>query len=112
MTEALITNLSKIRAERYERDLRDVLVLQSEVASTVAREIRIALTPEETKHLGSAHQVDPEAYEAYLKGRFHWYNLSREISAWQEIGTVCVPTRGFRTSCTAWDCLRKDLDFL
>ena len=65
-------------AETYERDLRDVLVLQSEVASTVAREIRVALTPEETKHLGSAHQVNPDAYEAYLKGRFHWYKLSKE----------------------------------
>lgn len=65
-------------AETYERDLRDVLVLQSEVASTVAREIRVALTPEETKHLGDAHQVNPDAYEAYLKGRFHWYKLSKE----------------------------------
>ncbi|MBZ5683341.1 MAG: protein kinase [Acidobacteriia bacterium] len=65
-------------AESYERDLQDVLVLQSEVASTVAREIRVALTPEETKHLGSAHQVNPDAYEAYLKGRFHWYRLSKE----------------------------------
>ena len=65
-------------AETYERDLRDVLVLQSEVASTVAREIRVAITPEETKHLGSAHPVNPDAYEAYLKGRFHWYKLSKE----------------------------------
>jgi eukaryotic-like serine/threonine-protein kinase len=65
-------------AESYERDLRDVLVLQSEVASTVAREIRVALTPEETRHLGSAAQVNPEAFEAYLKGRFHWYKLSKE----------------------------------
>jgi eukaryotic-like serine/threonine-protein kinase len=65
-------------AETYERDLRDVLVLQSEVASTVAREIRVALTPEETKHLGSGHRINPDAYEAYLKGRFHWYKLSKE----------------------------------
>ena len=65
-------------AESYERDLQDVLVLQSEVASTVVREIRVALTPEETKHLGSANQVNPDAYEAYLKGRFHWYKLSKE----------------------------------
>jgi len=65
-------------AETYERDLRDVLVLQNEVASTVAREIKIVLTPEETKHLSSARQVNPEAFEAYLKGRFHWYKLSKE----------------------------------
>ncbi len=65
-------------AETYERDLQDVLVLQSEVASTVAREIKVALTPEETRQLGSASQVNPNAYEAYLKGRFHWYRLSKE----------------------------------
>ncbi|HKW67975.1 MAG TPA: protein kinase [Terriglobales bacterium] len=64
-------------AETYERDLQDVLTLQSEVASSVAREIRVALTPEEAKRLASARQVNPEAYEAYLKGRFHWYKLSK-----------------------------------
>ena len=65
-------------AETYERDLQDVLVLQNEVARTVAREIRVALTPEETRHLTSARPVDPEAYEYYLQGRFHWYKLSKE----------------------------------
>ncbi|HUM05533.1 MAG TPA: protein kinase [Terriglobales bacterium] len=65
-------------AETYERDLQDVLELQNEVARTVAREIRVALSPEETRHLSSARPVDPEAYEAYLKGRFHWYKLSKD----------------------------------
>ncbi len=64
-------------AETYERDLQDVLALQSEVASSVAREIRVALTPEEAERLASARPVNPEAYEAYLKGRFHWYKLSK-----------------------------------
>jgi TolB-like protein/Tfp pilus assembly protein PilF len=64
-------------AETYERDLQDVLALQSEVASSVAREIRVTLTPEETERLASARPVNPEAYEAYLKGRFHWYRLSK-----------------------------------
>lgn len=68
---------SNLWAETYERDLQDVLVLQSEVARTVAREIRVTLTPEETKRLASVPQVNPEAYEAYLKGRFHWYKLSK-----------------------------------
>jgi eukaryotic-like serine/threonine-protein kinase len=65
-------------AESYERDLQDVLLLQSEVARTIAREIQVAITPEETRRLASARAVNPEAYEAYLKGRFHWYKLSRE----------------------------------
>ena len=65
-------------AESYERDLQDVLLLQSEVARTIAREIQVAITPEEKKRLASARAVNPEAHEAYLKGRFHWYKLTRE----------------------------------
>jgi serine/threonine protein kinase/Tfp pilus assembly protein PilF len=59
-------------AESYERDSRDVLALQSEVAQAVAREIKITLTPEERSRLGRVSQVNPEAHEAYLKGRFYW----------------------------------------
>jgi len=65
-------------AESYERDSRDVLTLQGEVARAVAREINVALTPEESTHLARARPVNPEAYEAYLKGQAHWYWLSRE----------------------------------
>ncbi len=59
-------------AESYERDLRDVLTLQSEVAQAVAREVRVKLTPQEQAYIAHVRRVDPEAYEAYLKGRYHW----------------------------------------
>jgi TolB-like protein/Flp pilus assembly protein TadD len=59
-------------AESYERDLRDVLTLQSEVAQAVAREVRVKLTPQEQAHIAHVRRVDPVAYEAYLKGRYHW----------------------------------------
>ena len=65
-------------AESYERDASDVLTLQAEVAQAVAREINVALTPEESVHLSRPLSVNPEAYEAYLKGQSHWYWLSRE----------------------------------
>ena len=65
-------------AESYERDFEDVLVLQSEIARAIVGEIRIAVTPEETRRLASPRQVNSEAYDACLKGRFHWYKLSRE----------------------------------
>jgi eukaryotic-like serine/threonine-protein kinase len=64
--------------ESYERDLQDVLLLQSELARAITGEIQVAITPEEKKDLARAHTVNPEAYEAYLKGKFHWYKLSRE----------------------------------
>src|SRR6266480_5101334 len=59
-------------AESYERDLRDVLSLQTEVAQAIARQIRIKLTPIDEARLGAAPAVKPEAYESYLKGRYHW----------------------------------------
>ncbi|MFQ5758032.1 MAG: tetratricopeptide repeat protein [Acidiferrobacterales bacterium] len=59
-------------AGAYERDLTNILVLQREVAQAIAREINIALTPEEQARLASARPVNPEAHEAYLKGRYHW----------------------------------------
>jgi TolB-like protein/Tfp pilus assembly protein PilF len=69
---------SHLWAESYERDLRDVLSLQAEVAQAVAREVRVKLTPLELAHLGQVHPVDPEAYAAYLKGRYHWNRRSGE----------------------------------
>ncbi len=58
-------------AESYERDTRDVLTLQDEVASTIARQIDVALTQNEQARFASARPVNPQAYEAYLKGRFY-----------------------------------------
>jgi TolB-like protein/Tfp pilus assembly protein PilF len=59
-------------AESYERDLRDVLQLQSEIARAVAREIQAKLTPSEQEQLARARSVTPEAYEVYLRGRYQW----------------------------------------
>jgi len=59
-------------AKEYDRGLKDILGLESEVAGEVAREIRLRLTPAETARLAATHPVDPEAYEMYLKGRYFW----------------------------------------
>jgi TolB-like protein/Flp pilus assembly protein TadD len=59
-------------AESYERSLRNVLALQAEVAQAIAREVQVKLTPQEEAHFAEVSSVDPEAYEAYLKGRYHW----------------------------------------
>ncbi len=58
-------------AKSYERDHRDILTLQSEVAAAIAREIRINLTPQEELRLASARPVNPAAHEAYLRGRYY-----------------------------------------
>lgn len=59
-------------AEDYDRDLSDVLLLQSEVARDIAAKIDIQLTPQQQKRLEQAHPVIPEAYQSYLVGRFYW----------------------------------------
>jgi TolB-like protein/Tfp pilus assembly protein PilF/predicted Ser/Thr protein kinase len=58
-------------ARSYERDLRDVLALQDDVAMAIANELKIELTPRGQVPLASSRPVDPEAYEAYLKGRYY-----------------------------------------
>src|SRR5262249_12142229 len=57
-------------AKSYERDLKDVLSLQGEVAQAIAGEIGVRLTPQERSRLAEKKTVDPDAYEAYLKGRY------------------------------------------
>ncbi len=63
-------------AESYERDLRDVLSLQNEVARTIASQIRLKVTPPEQARLASVRAVDPRAHEDYLKGRYFASKLS------------------------------------
>jgi tetratricopeptide (TPR) repeat protein len=58
-------------ADTYDRDLVDVLRLQSDVAQAVVQQVRIQLTPEQQARLRSAPVINPSAYEAYLKGRFY-----------------------------------------
>jgi TolB-like protein/DNA-binding winged helix-turn-helix (wHTH) protein/Tfp pilus assembly protein PilF len=65
-------------AQSYEQDLRDVLALQAEVASAIAREIRVKLTPQEKQRLTKSRQVDPEAYLAYSYGRYWWNKRAPE----------------------------------
>ncbi|MFQ5528174.1 MAG: protein kinase [Thermoanaerobaculia bacterium] len=59
---------SNLWADRYERDLTSILALQGEIAQAIAREIQVTLTPEEESRLATRREVDPAAYEAYLKG--------------------------------------------
>jgi TolB-like protein/DNA-binding winged helix-turn-helix (wHTH) protein len=60
----------------YERDARDVLAVQAEVAAAVAQEIRLRLSPRQRERLARAAPVDPEAYAEYLRGRQAWNRRS------------------------------------
>jgi tetratricopeptide (TPR) repeat protein len=57
-------------SESYEKDLRDILTLQRDLSHAIASEIRIQVTPQERGRLAKSHSVNPEAYDAYLRGSF------------------------------------------
>jgi len=65
-------------AETYDRDLRDVLALQSEVAQAIVREVQVKLTPHDQAHFARARPVNSEAYVDYLKGRYYWNKRTAE----------------------------------
>ncbi|MGH9814273.1 MAG: protein kinase domain-containing protein, partial [Candidatus Acidiferrales bacterium] len=58
-------------AESYQRELRNILALQGEVAQAIAHQIRAQVTPQEEARLVHAASVNPEAHEAYLHGQHH-----------------------------------------
>ena len=65
-------------AETFERDLRDVLTLQRQVAQEIAEQIRVYVTPDERARLSSRGPVNPLAHVAYLQGRYLWNRFTTE----------------------------------
>jgi eukaryotic-like serine/threonine-protein kinase len=61
-------------AETYERDVRDVLDLQSEIARAIAREVHIKTTPADEARLTPRRSVHPKAFDDYLQGRYLYWN--------------------------------------
>jgi TolB-like protein/tetratricopeptide (TPR) repeat protein len=76
---------SQVWAETYQRDLRDVLILQSEVAGAVAHAIAVTLTPGARARLARTRPIHPEAYQDYLRGRF-FFNRKTEAALRQALG--------------------------
>ena len=65
-----VKNEKHLWAHSYESDVSDVLKLQQQVAKEIVEQIRPKVTPGEQARLTQARSVDPEAHEAYLKGRY------------------------------------------
>ena len=65
-------------ARSYERDLRDIVALQNDVAQAIAAQVAIQLTPEEKTRFAGRRPVNPAAYEAYLRGRYFWNQRNDE----------------------------------
>jgi TolB-like protein len=65
-------NEEQLWAETYNRDLRDVFSVQSDIAQQVARALELRLGRRESSALQEQHTLSPEAHAVYLKGRYLW----------------------------------------
>jgi len=65
-----------IWSQTFERELKEVMLLQNEVAGAIAQQVEVAMSPEEQAQLESAERSNPAAYDAYLKGQFHWQRFT------------------------------------
>jgi TolB-like protein/Tfp pilus assembly protein PilF len=68
----------EVWAHSYQRELKDVLQLQGELAHDIAEQIKIKVTPQEELRLTAARSVNPDSHEAYLKGLYHWNKGTEE----------------------------------
>lgn len=94
---------SHLWAESYERPLGDLLALQNEVARTIARAIKVKLTPQDQARLTTARPVNPEAYDDYLKGIYYFHQGRDRMPATREV---------LEKSLTYFErAIRKDLDY-
>lgn len=59
-------------AVSYDRQISDVLLLESELAQDIARQIEIRLTPQQQQNLTSKRALNPQAFQDYLQGRHYW----------------------------------------
>jgi TolB-like protein len=62
----------------FERPTNEIYSLYNEVSQQIAKEIDVILSTQEKSLLSTARKVDPDAYQAYLRGRFYWDKLTRE----------------------------------
>ena len=73
-----VPNEKHLWAQSYEGELQDTLALQNSVARAIAEQIQVTLNPQEEIALEKSKKVNPEAYEAYLKGRYFWNQRTGE----------------------------------
>jgi TolB-like protein/DNA-binding winged helix-turn-helix (wHTH) protein len=70
-----------IWAEDYQGDLRDVLVLQNDIATAIAHSVKAKVAPVDSPTVSVPRQVEPRAYDAYIRGRGYWLrsNTAHEV---------------------------------
>jgi TolB-like protein len=72
-----VSDQTQIWADTYEQELSGILAVQSQLARSVAKALAVKLLPAEEARLASVRTINPEAYDAYLKGSSLWKTLKR-----------------------------------
>ncbi len=73
-------------SETYDRELRDVFTLQSDLAQSIAEKVEVTVTGEEHERLTAARSVAPEVYESYLKGQFAFNRSNSKTEIERSVG--------------------------
>ena len=68
----------QIWSQQYDRELRDVFAIQSDIAERIADALRIRLLPDEKSWIERRPTEDPNAHDLYLQGRFHWHRETED----------------------------------
>lgn len=71
--------------EHYDRDMRDIFQMQSEIAQAVARQVQIKISPAEQARLTPRQPVNPKAFDNYLQGRYLYWNKRTEENLYRAI---------------------------
>lgn len=87
-------------AGSYDRDLHDVLTLQSKVAETIAQSIDVKVTANERKRLRTARRVAPGVHEKYLRGRYY-LGQNTEEACWKALHAFREAIEGDPTDASA-----------
>jgi eukaryotic-like serine/threonine-protein kinase len=77
-TQLIGTDDRSLWSSAYDRQMRDVLSMQGEVAGAIAKQIQLNITPREQQALSRERPVEPVAYELYLQGRYFWNKRTPE----------------------------------
>ncbi len=77
---------SQLWGQRYNRKAADIFAIEEEIAREISETLRVRLTGEEQKRLGKRHTENNEAYQLYLKGRYHWNRrtLQRAVACFEQ----------------------------
>jgi serine/threonine protein kinase/Tfp pilus assembly protein PilF len=67
-----VSDGTQIWGQQYNRNLSDILVVQSDISKEISEQLRLKLTGEEQKKISKQYTQNTEAYQLYLKGRYYW----------------------------------------